>query len=545
MQDAYAASNAAQRESSHGDPLAQGEAFALACLPMAVAQTWADILAEFSHRAAVPGNASEAVEQTALVLRGLQAALTAAFRERLAEAVMGRAELGADLARDTASRCAQPGLMREDEHDDFTAPDAIAAAISTACTIELYSLDKRFEFVRGVQAHREIRFGPRVVSHALMAAMKRVAMPLPVRRMLLPSLIAHLPGNVGTAYRALNQALIGLGVLPLMRGGAMNQQDIDPLASACWDWIAPHIECRAAPAVTLRPVLVPRPEARDWAALMRDAGLDIDGLSGGGANLARELAFVLAEKLGAADRVLLNWAAVLFDGFFIRTDIAEAYRVVLGRMQWPLLKAVLTERERLSDDMAHPAQRLFGAWIAAIVEDEAAEALLGHMDVVAAAMCAADKPIGFADAWGRWCAFRPSGLANAEDAEDADWRECAVEPIRAAIAQRRLPGALEPFLVEHRLRVLRGVKARHGDTGSEWQDAVAVMDALLESLVPANWRRDRAGLSRSLPGMLGRLRDLLEQAGVAAPVRDKFFADLVKYHALLMPAMRGRPADVG
>lgn len=544
MQDAYTASIATHQGLSNADPLAECREFALACLPMAVSQSLSDALAELSRRAGSLGGAPEAIEQTLLALRNRHGDVMAGFHERLAGNSSGYAVFERMVGAKDVPTVIQPGLMLEDEHYDFTAPDTIAAAIATACNIELYGLNKRFEFLLGSRLHRELSFGPRPIGRALMDALKDAGMPLQIRQQLLPCLIEYLPGNVRGVYQALNQALIVRGVLPQMRAGAVDKGAASAMASACWDWIVRRTESSGTvkPDAMRRP-LIRRLDVAEQNALLHDAGLDIEGLLAGGANLAREIESALSDSLGAAEKVLLNWLAILFDGVFTRSDLGEDYREVLSRLQWPLLKAALREQERLTDDVSHPAQRLFGAWVAAVDERGATEddglALLEQMRSVLASLCEADKPTDFALAWDRWCAFRSGKPAIPFD---VDKYAHIAEPVRLAISERRIPAALEAFLLGYRLSVLAGIGARYGEGGVQWQEAVAAMDMLLTTLEPANWRRNRAGILDILPGMLERLRKSMEAADMAPAVRDEFLADLVKYHAAFMKATQAKAA---
>lgn len=536
MQDSTSVSKQAD-SASVGDFLAECREFALACLPIAVSQCLTDILADFSNQAGLLDDASE---QVRYALRNRNDDLMASFHEHFAEQMSGKPRVGAAATR-PRSGFSQVGLMLEDEHHDFTAPEAIATAIGTACSSELYSLNRRFEYKLAVASHRELPFGPRQIGQAMMDAFKTIGMPLSIRQQLLPGVLEYLPGNVRGVYQALNQAMIERGVLPQMRGGAIDKTDGSAIAGACWDWIARRKTMAAGSHVDApkRPLL--------WHldALRTDGdrnsyGLEIDTWLNAGANLAREVERRMQSVLGASDKVLLNWVAVLFDGVFIRTDLDSAYRKIFSHLQWPLLKAVLHDKEGLIDDLAHPAQRLFGAWVLAAVmpnaKDEYSAARLARMQSLVDDLSGSLRP-DFLTAWQRWCASDTDVRPQSVDTED--WGRHA-EPIRMAVSMRRIPRAMESFLVEHRLSVLRGIGSRHGEGGVEWQAAVDALDDLLATLDLANWRRDRSGLSVSLAGTLERLRDSMEMAGIAGEASDRFFGMLVKYHAILMKAAQGR-----
>ncbi len=536
MQDSNSVSKQADSGSA-GDFLAECQEFALACLPIAVSQCLTDILADFSNQA---GLLDDAPEQVRYALCNRNDELMTSFNEHLAEQMSGKSRLRA-AATMPRSGVLQVGLMLEDEHHDFTAPEAIAAAIGTACSSELYSLNRRFEYKLGSASHRELPFGPRQIGQAMMAALKTIGMPLSLRQHLLPGVIEYLPGNVRGVYQALNQAMIERGVLPRMQGGAIDKTDSSAIAGACRDWIARR-KATASDSHVDAPM---RPLLWHLDALQTDSdrngyGLEIGALLNAGANLAREVEQRMQSVLGASDKVLLNWLAVLFDGVFIRTDLDSAYREVFGYLQWPMLKAVLHDQEGLIDDLAHPAQRLFGAWVQAAdrhqAKDEHSAARLARMHSLVDGLSGSPRP-DFLTAWQRWCA---SDADAGPPSLNTEYLACHAEPIRMAVSKRRIPRAMESFLVEHRLSVLSGIGSRHGEGSAEWQAAVEVMDDLLATLDLANWQRDRNGLSVSLAGTLERLRDSMEIAGMTGEASNRFFSMLVKYHAILMKAAQGR-----
>lgn len=511
------------------DSLAECQAFALACLPIAVSQCLADIAAEFTER---PDGGDAEHEQARHALCKRKDDVVAGFHEHLAMQASG------SHGRARAADGPHPdrlGLMLEDEHYDFTAPETLAAVIGAACSSELYSFDKRFEYLLGPSVRREWAFGPRAIGQAVMAALKAVGMPLGIRQQLLPGLVEHLPGNVGSVYRALNQAMIVRGVLPLMRAGSMVKAGDDALADMCWDWMSRHMEAAPDAAGTAPKHLL---RWHSDAARLHEGliahGLEVEKLQAAGANLAREIEQAMSASLEAVDKVLLNWVAILFDGVFMRSDMDAAYRAVFSRLQWPMIKTALRDQGHLIDDVTHPAQRLFGAWVAAADARDAAG--LARMQMLVAELSVAIQP-DFAAAWRLWSADTP-GEPPPLDAADA---ERYAAPIHAAISELRIPRAMASFLIEHRLAVLGGIASRHGEGGMAWRIAVDALDELLHSLEPASWRQDRAGLSASLPGTLKRLRASMEAAGVMAEARERFFGMLVKYHAILMKAAQGRP----
>lgn len=515
-----------------GDSLAACFDQALACLPMAVAQCLADIHADLSGRAGLLDGASEQLLQ---LLSRRSDDLVQSFQAQLAKQMPGKTKPRYQASAQTGGGRNQVALMLEEEHYDFTAPQAIASAIEAVCLSELFGLNKRFELMLRPIPHRNLPFGPQPIGQAVMAALKSIGMPLKIRQQLLPRLLDCLPNNIKDAYQALNQGLIERGILPQMTAGAPVGVQGHPAPSA--EGARPANDTGQSEP----------PLFRDLSAMCAaDPGsigkLELEIILSGGINLAREIDLALQAQLNATDKVVLNWLAVLFDGVFMRSDLESGYRAVFSRLQWPMLKVALRDKEQLIDDLAHPAQRLFGAWVAVADSQRGLagcdEATLSRMRALVAELSVSDLP-DFAVAWQAWSA----GVASPHSyANDTASFERFAEPVRTAVAERRVPRAMEAFLVEHRLALLAGIAANGGQNDPDWHEATAALDELLATMEPANWRRHRAELSASLPGLLKRLRMSMESAGMAAGACDRFFGMLVKYHAVLMKAAQGRPA---
>lgn len=510
-----------------GDGLAACYDRALDCLPMAFSQCLADIQADLSSRAGLLGEASE---QLLRLLSRHGDDLVLAFREQLAKQMPGKAKHRYPASMQAGDGRGQVALMLEEEHHDFTAPQAIASAIESACLSELFGLNKRFELMLKPIPHRKLAFGPQAIGQAVLAALKSIGMPLAIRQQLLPPLLDCLPGNIKGAYRLLNRGLIECGILPYMTAGDMAGMAVP----------SPCEEAQSAnDADSPEPSLLTDLAAACAADPGKVGKLELERILSNGANLAREIDLALQARLKAADKVVLNWLAVLFDGVFMRSGLEPGYRQLFSRLQWPMLKAALRDQERLIDDLAHPAQRLFGAWVAvADGQDAGDEAVLARMRALLARLSAPGRP-DFAAAWQAWSAGDAVRQSNTDEAGSVDR---FAGPVRAAVLARRVPRAMEAFLVEHRQSVLAGIAANRGVDGPEWHEATAALDELLATMEPASWRRHRTALAASLPSLLKRLRASMESAGLAANACDRFFGMLVKYHAVLTKAAQGQPA---
>ncbi|NWG87047.1 MAG: DUF1631 family protein [Hydrogenophilaceae bacterium] len=519
---------------------------AVACLPSALSVTLGDALnGLIEARPWVgPDSAIELYEQTIGVLRHRRGDLEAAFRERLV--------VLSDPARHQAGQAgsghghkpvAQAGLMDEDLHYDFAAPDTLAQAVATACKSELYSLDRRFDSISGARAWRELPIGPQVIGLAMIEAMRQVGLARPIRQALLPLLAEYLPRQVKPVYQMLNQFLAERTILPEMKLGLPAKGQAGTVAAVCQNWLMR--QSLAQPTTSIAgEVVSDLTLGQALAGLQRgDAhaagllGLNLEESKTDSAVLRRiEQATTL--RLSAADKVVLDWTAALFETKVFTTQLPDDWQTRIGRLQLLTLQAALLDADGVMRRPEHPVRRLVDALLV-LASGEAGQSVASKAQVAAlieALQLRGDDLIeGFREALATLPVLPQAASASvaAKAARSADAVD-AERAIRKAIDGRRIPGAMEAFLHEHWAAVSCRADAVEAETA---------LHELVASLEPAGWRHRRAELAASLPGLLKRLKSLLACAGISGEVRDKFFNDLVKCHALLMRATQTKPAE--
>lgn len=115
---------------------------------------------------------------------------------------------------------------------------------------------------------------------------------------------------------------------------------------------------------------------------------------------------------------------------------------------------------------------------------------------------------------------------------DASHRH-ACEVVSARLADHTLPEAIHDFLTEHWQRWLADCHRRHGPDSPEWQQALAVMDALVDSLAPGSGLAAAVRL-RQMPALLRQLRAGMTAMGLPAEVRDRFLVQWMQAQAALI-----------
>ena len=392
------------------------------------------------------------------------------------------------------------------------------------------NLDRRFESLLGRRVWHDLPFGPQRVARAVVEAMRISGLTRPIRQSLLPLLTEYLPGQVRPVYQVINQFLAERQILPELKLGLPARNPVGTVAAVSQNWL--RRQNPAQPASY--PIDTPAADFDLKRALIRlrqgDPGAAAWlGLSPTGLEPARPLLRRIEQAaqlpLSATDKVVLDWLAVWFETKVFVPALAADWQARLGRLQLPALQAALQAPEQVLRQTTHPV-RLLLERLSALAGSEAGQTVLVKAQVagVIEALQSADAdPIAaFAAALVDLPVSTPTyGQASDKSALDVP------SQVQAALEGRRIPGAMVAFLTEH----WAGVARR-----AEPAEAEAALCDLIASLEPAAWRQRRADLAASLPNLLKRLRHLLEQAEISDEVRDKFFTDLVKCHALLMQA---------
>jgi hypothetical protein len=249
---------------------------------------------------------------------------------------------------------------------------------------------------------------------------------------------------------------------------------------------------------------------------------------------------------------------MLFDHVFADRHIPTVMKSQMGRLQIPILKAVLLDPSFFSRRV-HPARRLLdvlaelglglvgeGPAVRSaldLVEDvgdrileqlDRDPAVFDSMTAMAETFMAANEE---ADA------SLVQRAATIVEARERGW--VAAEAGRAEV-QRRLaartwvPAPVREMLIETWSCAFANVHGVEGEGSPPWQKLARTMDDLLWSVEPKVAPEDRRRLVATLPGMLADVSEGLHRSKMPPESRDAFLAALVDCHALAVKAgMRG------
>lgn len=463
-----------------------------------------------------------------------------------------------------------------------------------ACESELKDLLPRFALMLGSGNELEAAdnpAGPEAVSEALKEACWSLTCPRAAKEMLFEMITRKLAPELNTIYRDVNQHLIVRRVLPRIRHG-VKQGGVEKRRPSSRPRPA-DLETDAADV--LRQLLTPggsgdglgqtmskgagaisalggksqsnpgvmqmltRLQQGESEVTFGDGSFSIDATAAATMNVLHGLLDAgIGKNLGQVDNIVIDVVATLFDFIFDDARVPEAMKGLIGRMQLPVLKLALGDHSFFSN-RNHPARRLINAmaqssstWDGALTPDsslyKAAEPLVlriqneacedssvfaSCLDAFEAFLAEQEK---LAD---QKAAALTSRLTAREQLEIA--RTVAEGAIAGHAADQNTPEAVRSFLAEYWLGVLTEAARSGGEDGSVWNERITTMDDLVWSVRPKHGAEERQRLVKVLPKLLGGLKNGLETTQVDLAVREAFFAELVKLHAVAIRAGMALP----
>ena len=280
-----------------------------------------------------------------------------------------------------------------------------------------------------------------------------------------------------------------------------------------------------------------------------DSKFNVASLSDGHTNVLHELkAAGVTSGMGHMDAMTLDIVAMLFDYILDDRRIPDAMKALIGRLQIPVLKVAMLDKSFFSQK-SHPARKLL---------DKLAEVSIGWNDseghqsglykkvdsLVQRILNEFSDKVGiFAEALEDLNEFiveekhqadQLTGV-SAQVIQQQEQAEVAAimahDEVQRRVQSQRLPQTIRNFLFGCWKSVLAAGYNKAGEESGIWNQDLETMDQLAWSIAPKKAPEERKKLVGLLPGLLMRLQRGMTNAGVPDIDRDRFFADLVKYHA--------------
>ena len=302
---------------------------------------------------------------------------------------------------------------------------------------------------------------------------------------------------------------------------------------------------------------IPAGTAADAAAAMTAA---MAAAQTGTTNVLRDLkGSSFGQGLVQMDATTLDIVSMVFDQLFDDPKIPAGLKGLIGRLQIPMLKVAIADKSFFARK-SHPARQMLDTFgdvsVRLPAEFSADSSTFVHLEVIVQHLIdnfqddisvfdgARQRLLDVIAEQDKQVAAESQAAAQKiEQSENlAVARTAAEDEVKVRVQAHKLPGAVLEFLVEQWLRYLLIVHAKAGRNGDEWKAAVETMDQLIWSVEPIQTPEDRRKLAATVPGLVKRLVAGMNAVGTDAPVREKFFGELMKHHTDALEPRKGKPA---
>jgi len=313
-------------------------------------------------------------------------------------------------------------------------------------------------------------------------------------------------------YKELNQYLVKMGVMPDIKRTLSS--DTGPDAGV--DSVA---AVRSAPS---QPFNAVPPPAGQQAGAARQASVQSDDMT-------------------------IDTVAMLFDYILDDRNIPVPMRALLGRLQIPLVKVAMLEREFFSRK-SHPARQLLNGLAATATGCDPQQ---GDEDPSYRKVEAIIQTI--VEEFETDTSLFQTLLDDLDSFRNKEQQQAGIRAgvsVKVMQEQKRLDAAksttmreIEPrisaqnnlefvheFITTHWKNLLFITCARQGKNSDTWKQVVSTMDDLIWSVRPKNTDEERQRLATMQATLLNRLRQGMQRLSIAPTERDAFIARLVDTH---------------
>lgn len=473
--------------------------------------------------------------------------------------------------------------VANDQLERTLALDAMVARVLSRDGFALNQLTLRFTALTGQALNDQLNpLGPAMLCDYFLQAGRNLGVGIKVKLIILKLFERYVLQDADQLYGEANQLLIATGILPELKAiprrraqdrlvpsqpdpacqladtSADGQLDaseqavftaLQSLLSRVRGRIAPRLEaCHPVQPISTRDLLRLLSHLQHYVPATPEAD-DFD--------LHQQLEQLLTRvsvksgtyrKVEGMDEDVINLIAMLFDFILGDCNLPHSLRSLIGRMQIPMLKVAVLDK-RLFCRSSHPARRLLNEIATAamgwgVSDDCQRDALYLRVEKIVQRLLNdfADDPAIFSDLLAEFLAFNSDERRRNELLEqrtrDAEEGRARTRLARQRVEQelnRRLLGKTLPRVVVRMLeeawsQVLLLACLKHGDTSSQWLQALETMDELIWSVGLDNNQQARLQLLEVVPGLLKALRDGLASAAFDPFATSEFFAQLEALH---------------
>ncbi len=478
-------------------------------------------------------------------------------------------------------------LVDDQDFEITLAVDKATSRLRYNCAEELVALDARIGHLLGRTdlAENDSPLGPRALCEALLDGITRIQPEQDIRIVLLNQFDLVLTTELAQIYQSINRYLIDRGVLPDLKVGAKNRAQSTASSANSTATAAAALAAQgqtggdmfrlfeqmahggSAPAAGAGGYAGGAPAGLAGFSLLDSLSQLQSGammLPGGGRfelplleaatlqNVLRSLQqSPVMQAASPLDAVLVDAVATLFDVVFDEATIPDRLKAQIARLQIPVLKAAMLDRNFFSQSN-HPVRRMLDAIATLAIhlpDNEAGNARLKAISqIVSSVLDNFEQDIDVFDsaateleAMGTLLedtleetvdASLQQDIAQLKQSERAELAPVIVHDfINRALKDHPVVEAVREFVRRDWAQLLTHDYVNEGEQGAHFNSHVETMRELVWSVQPKTDMDARLMLVRILPGLLKRLREGVAEIDLPEKLSDRFFATLVILHA--------------
>jgi len=243
--------------------------------------------------------------------------------------------------------------------------------------------------------------------------------------------------------------------------------------------------------------------------------------------------------LGKSATIAMDTLSLIFESLFTAPDLPHAVKLILSRLQIPLLKLAILDTAFFADTQ-HPARRLVNRMARAatglnqdVDRDHPVCAFLLHIsDAVRATLESGEGQITpHLDELDAFIQQRDQLLQASSRSYVQLVQSHEVDEAARIAAQEwldktrttRLEPAIDEFLATHWRRVMHSAYLDGGPRGPRWEESETTIEELLWSIHPKASAEDRKKLLALIPSLLKRINAELDRLSLPSAARTPFF----------------------
>lgn len=461
-------------------------------------------------------------------------------------------------------------LVNDQDFEATLTLDKATARLRYNCAEELLALDTR---VASLLNRQEIPenfnpLGPRMLCESLLHGIERVSPEQNLQVVLLNQFDLVLTTELARIYQSINHYFADHGVLPDLKFGMKarpaRKQSSETLGDkseaesdmfSLFEQMAQgrsggNYSGSANSAIAAFNILESLAALQNGAMPLPDGGMFEFPVMEGSTiqNVLRSLQQNPAmQAANPLDVVLVDAVAMLFDVLFDEESIPDRLKAQIARLQIPVLKASMMDRNFFSL-RHHPVRRMLDAIAVLSVRIPATEAGNERLEAVSRVVThvvenfAQDIEI-FETAAAELEAMDQTLESTVEAELQPDIQKFQQEEraevalivahdfINRCVSEQPVVPSIIEFLRKDWAALLTSDYTNEGESGAHFNSHVETMRELVWSVQAKKDMDARLMLVRILPGLLKRLREGMIQQATPAERTEKFFADLVVLHA--------------